>query len=169
MADSLSEGDILEAVARHIGRPGQGPQLRRAGADITPLPMLDLRIVRSVETRSTQLESRSGKYDISGRETYEGELRDHPVEPPKDPARWRKVELVLNGSVRTVDCGCDEGGSPVRAAGPRGNCAARPDRCVRPARVWSRAPGATARANAARTARRTDRRGGGTRPDVPPV
>ncbi|MFF3125626.1 hypothetical protein ACFVRD_25580 [Streptomyces sp. NPDC057908] len=26
MADSLSEDDILEAVARHTGRPGQGSQ-----------------------------------------------------------------------------------------------------------------------------------------------
>ncbi|WP_413752098.1 hypothetical protein NRF20_05170 [Streptomyces sp. R-74717] len=42
MADSLSEDDILEAIARHTGGPGQGPQLRRTGADIAQLPMLDL-------------------------------------------------------------------------------------------------------------------------------
>ncbi|MFG3527311.1 hypothetical protein ACGF8B_11220 [Streptomyces sp. NPDC047917] len=120
MADSLSDDEILEAVARHIGRPGQGPRLRQDGAGISRLPMLDLRIVRSVETRSTRPESRPGKYDISERATYEGELRDHPVDPPKDPARSRKVELVLHGSVRTEACGCDEGRQPCsrcRASG----------------------------------------------------
>ncbi|MGQ7753785.1 hypothetical protein ACUN29_35795 [Streptomyces sp. WC2508] len=120
MADSLSDDEILEAVARHIGRPGQGPQLRRDGADISRLPMLELRIVRSVETRSTRPESRPGKYDISERATYEGELRDHPVEPPKDPARSRKVELVLHGSVRTVACGCDEGRQPCSRCRAKG-------------------------------------------------
>ncbi|MET9662885.1 hypothetical protein [Streptomyces sp. NPDC006510] len=120
MADSLSEDDILEAVARHIGRPGQGPQLRRTGVDITRLPMLDLRIVRCVETRGTRQETRPGKYDISGRPTYEGELRDHPVQPPKDPAESRKVELVLHGSVRTVACGCDEGRQPCSRCRAKG-------------------------------------------------
>lgn len=120
MADALSEDDILEAIARHTGRPGQGPQLRRTGADIARLPMLDLRVVRCVETRSTRPETRPGRYDISGRPTYEGELRDHPVEPPKDPARSRKVELVLHGSVRTVACGCDEGRQPCSRCRAKG-------------------------------------------------
>ncbi|MEU9319952.1 hypothetical protein [Streptomyces sp. NPDC048295] len=120
MADALSEDEILEAIARHIGRPGQGPQLRRAGADITRHPMLDLSIVRSMETRSTRPETRPGTYDISGRPTYEGELRDHPVEPPKDPARSREVELVLHGSARTVDCGCDGGRQPCARCRAKG-------------------------------------------------
>ncbi|MFJ4575488.1 hypothetical protein ACIP4W_29550 [Streptomyces sp. NPDC088846] len=112
MADSLSEDDILEAVARHVGRPGQGAQLRRVGADITRLPLLDLRVVRCVETRTTRRESRPGRFDTSGLPTYEGDLRDHPVEPPKDPAVARTVELVLRDSVRTVPCGCDDGRQP---------------------------------------------------------
>ncbi|MFF2898798.1 hypothetical protein [Streptomyces sp. NPDC057966] len=120
MADSLSDDEILEAVARHIGRPGQGSRLRQDGADISRLPMLELRIVRSMETRSTRPESRPGTYDISERATYEGELRDHPVEPPKDPARSRKVELVLHGSARTVACGCDEGRQPCSRCRAKG-------------------------------------------------
>ncbi|MFB6813865.1 hypothetical protein ACFCV8_04880 [Streptomyces sp. NPDC056347] len=114
MAESLSEDDALEAVARHIGRPGQGRQLRRTGADITPLPMLGLRVVRSVETRATRTETRPGRYDTSGLPTYEGELGDHRVEPPKDPARAHTVELMLGGSARTAACGCDAGRSPCR-------------------------------------------------------
>ncbi|MCX4791073.1 MULTISPECIES: hypothetical protein [unclassified Streptomyces] len=110
MADALSDADILEAIARHIGRPGQGPRL--TGADIARQPMLDLRIVRCLETRTTREESRPGTYDTSGRPMYEGDLRDHPVEPPKDPAVSRTVELVLRGSVRTVPCGCDGGRQP---------------------------------------------------------
>ncbi|MEU6924364.1 MULTISPECIES: hypothetical protein [unclassified Streptomyces] len=120
MAESLSEDDVLEAIARHIGRPGQGPQLRRTGADIARLPMLDLRVVRSVETRTTRPETRPGRYDISGLPTYEGKLRDHPVEPPRNPARPRRVELVLSGSVRTVDCGCDEGRQPCSRCRAKG-------------------------------------------------
>ncbi|MEE1806119.1 hypothetical protein [Streptomyces sp. BE133] len=120
MADSLSEDDILEAIARHTGRPGQGPQLRRTGADIAQLPMLDLRIVRSVETRTTRPETRPGTYDTSGRPTYEGDLRDHPVEPPKDPAVSRTVEFVLRGSVRTAPCGCDEGRQPCSRCRAKG-------------------------------------------------
>ncbi|MFF2009396.1 hypothetical protein ACFVWY_10020 [Streptomyces sp. NPDC058195] len=105
MAGALSGGDALEAVARHIGRPGQGWQLRRTGADITPLPMLGLRVVRSVETRATRTETRPGRYDPSGLPTYEGELGGHPAGPPTDPVRPHEVELVLSGLVRTVACG----------------------------------------------------------------
>ncbi|MEU6014281.1 hypothetical protein ABZ826_09505 [Streptomyces sp. NPDC047515] len=120
MADALSEGDILEAVARHTGRPGRGAQLRRAGADITRLPLLDLRIVRCVETRATRPESRPGTYDTSRRPEYEGELRDHPVDPPKDPTVSRTVEFVLRGSVRTVPCGCDDGRQPCSRCRAKG-------------------------------------------------
>ncbi|MFF8617514.1 hypothetical protein [Streptomyces sp. NPDC015350] len=120
MADSLSEDDILEAVARHLGGPGRGPQLRRTGADVARLPMLDLRIVRSLESRTTRSESRPGRYDISELPAYEGDLRDHPVEPPKDPARTRTVELVLRGSGKTVDCGCDGGRKPCARCRAKG-------------------------------------------------
>ncbi|MGW2181471.1 hypothetical protein ACWCXX_25890 [Streptomyces sp. NPDC001732] len=120
MADSLSEDDVLEAVARHLGTPGGGRQLRRTGADVVRLPMLDLRIVRSLETRTSRPETRPGRYDLSKRPTYEGDLHDHPVEPPKDPARTRTVELVLRGSGRTVACGCDEGRRPCARCRARG-------------------------------------------------
>lgn len=169
MAESLSEDDVLEAIARHIGRPGQGPQLRRTGADITWLPMLDLRVVRSVETRTTRPETRPGRYDLSGLSTYEGKLRDHPVEPPSNPARPRRVELVLSGSARTVDCGCDEGRQPCSRCRAKGKLVCEIGPSCPACKVWNRAPGATARANAARTGRRPDRRGRVVLPGGPPV
>ncbi|MFB7219996.1 hypothetical protein [Streptomyces sp. NPDC056227] len=106
MADSLSDDDVLEAVARHTGRPGQGAQIRREGADITPVPMLGLTIDRSTETRTTKPVRRGGRPDLSYLPEYEGDLRDCPVDPPTDPGRSKTVEFVLRGSVRTAPCIC---------------------------------------------------------------
>ncbi|MER5360970.1 hypothetical protein [Streptomyces sp. NPDC002785] len=41
MAESLSESDIVEVIARYVGRSGRGPQLRRTGTDIARPPMPD--------------------------------------------------------------------------------------------------------------------------------
>ncbi|WP_326793228.1 hypothetical protein OHA79_40630 [Streptomyces sp. NBC_00841] len=120
MADSLSDDDVLEAVARHTGRPGQGAQIRREGADITPVPMLGLTIDRSIETRTTKPVRRGGRPDLSHLPEYEGDLRDCPVDPPTDPGRSKAVEFVLRGSVRAAPCICVGGRILCKRCSTRG-------------------------------------------------
>jgi hypothetical protein len=111
MADPLSEDAVVAAIAQHIGRPDQVAQLR-AGADISFVPMLNLRIVRSTVSRGTRKKREAGRVDLSDRRTYEGEVYAHLVEPPKDPATRQTTKLVQRDSVKTVPCTCEEGRRP---------------------------------------------------------
>jgi hypothetical protein len=112
MADPLSEDDILEAVAQHTARPGQGSHLRRTGATVSSVPMLNLRIVRSVVSRTKESRRKPGRFDVSDRITYEGDLDGYQVDPPKDPAQRQKTKLVQSGSVKSMPCTCDGGRRP---------------------------------------------------------
>ncbi|WP_392674491.1 hypothetical protein [Streptomyces sp. LN785] len=120
MTDSLSEGDILDAVARCAGRHGRGARPPAEGAEVSRLQMLDLTVDRSIETRTTRQVRRGGRPDLSHLTVYEGDLGDCPVEPPADPARPKTVEFVLRGSVRKVSCTCTGGRTPCERCSTRG-------------------------------------------------
>lgn len=130
MAGPLSDDEVLEAVARQTGRPGDGGRLLCSGPDIRRVPFLDLRVVRSMETRETKLVARPGRHDTSGRAPYEGDLDLHHVDPPKDPNRRWTTELMLKGSAHEVRCGCDGGRRSCKRCRAKGTvaCALGPDR-----------------------------------------
>ncbi|GAB3957230.1 hypothetical protein [Streptomyces sparsus] len=91
MADRLSENDVHEAMARHTGRSALDPQLRLACHDSSTVDLLELRVVRCLRTDTERKRSRPGRFDLSHRDTYEGPLHSHPVEPPKDPGRAQQA------------------------------------------------------------------------------
>lgn len=123
MAGPLSDDEVLEAVARQTGRPGDGGRPLRSGPDIRRVPFLDLRVVRSIETCETKLVTRPGHHDMSGRTPYEGDLDLHHVDPPKDPNRRWTTELMLKGSAHEVRCGCDGGRRPCKRCRAKGTVA----------------------------------------------
>ncbi|MEU3465265.1 hypothetical protein ABZ721_35685 [Streptomyces sp. NPDC006733] len=109
MAGAPSDDDILEAVERRLAQRGVLQKLHTPGAaTIARCPLLDCRIVRSVEIRREQQRTHHGAKDLSTYPTYQ-DLTAYPCPPPRDPATSQQHILVLRGSVRERHCDCGNG------------------------------------------------------------
>ncbi|GAA3051817.1 hypothetical protein [Streptomyces glomeratus] len=128
MAKEPSTEEILQAVELHVARHGITARLSSPGtADLSRQPLLDCRIVRSIEKREEGRRRVPGRpADVAGRETYT-DLATHPLDPPSDPSTARKVELVLEGSLGEAPCdGCDGGRTDCERCAGRGRLECEP-------------------------------------------
>ncbi|MFF3563995.1 hypothetical protein ACFYXS_28505 [Streptomyces sp. NPDC002574] len=105
-----TDEDVLRAVERHLSERGGGPV--RFGAPtavrISWHSLLDCRIVRTTETRTESARTHKGRIDLSKRAVYT-ELTTHKVDPPPEPGRPRRIELVQRDSIRERACECGNG------------------------------------------------------------
>lgn len=111
MARKPSTEEMLQAVGQHVARHGITVRLTSPGtADLTWQPLLDCRIVRSVEARNeSPMKAPGRRGDIAERPTYT-DLAAHPVDPPADPGTSQRLELVRAGSLEDIVCeGCEGG------------------------------------------------------------
>ncbi|MFB7271043.1 hypothetical protein [Streptomyces sp. NPDC056244] len=81
----------------------------KGSARIERHQLISLEMVRSIETRENKPdEEKPGEFDLSGRQRYT-DLGSFPVDPPKDPWKAMRLDLVREGSNQVINCVCDGG------------------------------------------------------------
>ncbi|MEU6341133.1 hypothetical protein ABZ883_09300 [Streptomyces sp. NPDC046977] len=105
-----TDEDVLQAVERHLSARSGGPVRfgSPAAVRITWHSLLDCRIVRTTETRVESTRVHKGRIDLSKRPVYT-DLTTYKTEPPPEPGRPRRIELVQRDSVRERACECGNG------------------------------------------------------------
>lgn len=106
-----TDEDILRAVEQHLSERGGGDPVRLGhltAVRISWHSLLDCRIVRTTQTRTESARSHKGRIDLSKRAVYT-DLTTHKADPPPEPGRPRRIELVQRDSIRERACDCGNG------------------------------------------------------------